>query len=578
VLPPQSPTRTRVLLGDDEPFSLIMLQFFLGRAEDIEVIGCIERAENLLDLAFKLQPDIILFNLEMQDMDELTTIRALVEKLSNTKVLVLSHYKDEEYIHKVLMTGARGYILKGTLAKEIIYTIQCVQKEYFPTCLSSHEKLGESGVLRANETTFLVTRISSEPITTEKYISSREETKALVGGKCNPFLELLTRFRWIILLSAISFILFGWGMIVLRASISKQTTAPSKTASRPMTVHALGRLEPQGEVIRVSAPGSSATSNAGSRVVELLVQEGQHVQKGQVIAVLDSRDRLLASLKEANQQVVISQAKLAQIRAGAKRGEINARKSTVNSLQAELLGETKSRQTDITRLKAELNNTRADSKRYQSLYQAGVVSASEFERYQLAAQTAQEKLNIAQADLNQTQRTLQARIQEANSTVNQVAEVRPTDIALAQAEINGAIAMLNRIEAELAQAYIRSPQNSQILRIYTRAGERVGEKGIVELGQTDPMVAVAEVYESDLSKIRTGQLANITSSTNSFPNSLQGKVTEIGYSVSKLDILDTDPTAANDARVVEVKIQLSPTASRQVARLTNAQVSVEIKL
>jgi HlyD family secretion protein len=364
----------------------------------------------------------------------------------------------------------------------------------------------------------------------------------------------------------------------MRTLVTEQKAPPPKSAVRLSKVNALGRLEPKGEVIKVSAPGSSGAGAMGSRVVELRVQEGDRVQKGQVIAVLDSRDRLVASLMEAKQQVAIAQAKLAQTRAGAKQGEVNARRSAVNSLQAELTGEIKSQQTDITRLQAELRNAQAEAKRYASLRQAGAVSASEEERYQLTAQTAFEKLKTARADLSQTQRTLQSRIQEANSTVAQVAEVRPTDIVLAQAEINGAIAAVRRIEAELEQAYIRAPMTSQVLRIHARAGERVEEDGIVELGQTLPMMVVAEVYESDLQQIRTGQRATITSSTRAFPKPLQGKVVAVGYTVAKRDVLDTDPTAANDARVVEVKVQLDPAASRQVERLTNAQVAVEIAL
>jgi HlyD family secretion protein len=393
-----------------------------------------------------------------------------------------------------------------------------------------------------------------------------------------PSWKLPAGLNWAIGLSVVSLMILAGGMIVMRTMVSEQTTPPPKPTVRLSKVNALGRLEPKGEVIRVSAPGSSGTGTVGSRVVELQVQEGDRVQKGQVIAVLDSRDRLVASLMEAKQQVAIAQARLAQTRAGAKRGEINARRSAVDNLQAELAGEVKSQQTDIARLRAELSNAQAEAKRYASLRQAGAVSASEYERYQLTAQTALDKLNTAREDFTQTQRTLQARIQEANSTVDQVAEVRPTDIALAQAEVNGAIATVQRIEAELAQAYIRAPQTSQILRIHTRAGERVGEDGIVELGQTQPMMVVAEVYESDLQQIRTGQRATITSSTKAFPTVLNGKVVEIGYTVAKRDVLDTDPTAANDARVVEVKIQLDPIASRQVSRLTNAQVSVEIAI
>jgi HlyD family secretion protein len=402
--------------------------------------------------------------------------------------------------------------------------------------------------------------------------------RSLFPVQLKPPIKFSPGLYWAMALSVLSGLILLGGMIALRQSTSEQTPTTTPTAQRPIKVNALGRLEPQGEVIALSAPGNATAGSSGSRVVELRVQEGDRVRKGQVIAVLDSRDRLLASLLEAKQQVAIAQAKLAQTRAGAKQGEIGARRSTVASLQAELAGETKSQRTELSRLKAEWKNAQADANRYQSLRQSGAVSESEAARYRLAAETAQEKLNTAMADLTQTQRTLEARIREAQSTVNQVAEVRPTDIALAQAEINGAIASVKRLEAELAQAYIYAPQNGQILRVHTHAGERVGEDGIVALGQTDRMVVVAEVYESDLQKVRRGQTALITSPTNAFPKPLQGKVMKVGHTVAKRDVLDTDPTAANDARVVEVKVLLTPTDSRQVARLTNGQVSVEIKL
>lgn len=72
------------------------------------------------------------------------------------------------------------------------------------------------------------------------------------------------------------------------------------------TVTALGRLEPEGEVIQLSA----TTSNEGSRVSQLLVTEGETVQMGQVIAILDSRDRFQADLFEAQERLNIAQIQL----------------------------------------------------------------------------------------------------------------------------------------------------------------------------------------------------------------------------------------------------------------------------
>ncbi|NJM72425.1 MAG: biotin/lipoyl-binding protein [Scytonema sp. RU_4_4] len=71
------------------------------------------------------------------------------------------------------------------------------------------------------------------------------------------------------------------------------------------TVTALGRLEPKGEIIKLSAP----TSAEGNRVEELLVREGTQVKQGQLVAILDSRDRLSAALAEAQEQVRVGPSK-----------------------------------------------------------------------------------------------------------------------------------------------------------------------------------------------------------------------------------------------------------------------------
>ena len=79
-------------------------------------------------------------------------------------------------------------------------------------------------------------------------------------------------------------------------------------------VTALGRLEPQGEIINLSAP----LSLDGDRVTKLLVKEGDKVKAGDVIAILDSQKTLQDELLKAKEQVRMAEAKLAQVEAGAK--------------------------------------------------------------------------------------------------------------------------------------------------------------------------------------------------------------------------------------------------------------------
>ncbi|PIG92259.1 ABC exporter membrane fusion protein [Gloeocapsopsis sp. IPPAS B-1203] len=353
-----------------------------------------------------------------------------------------------------------------------------------------------------------------------------------------------------------------------------QSPAPAPTVSVPQAqvVTALGRLEPYQEVIQLSAPVSSE----GSRVDELLVKKGDKVSKGQVVAILDSRDRLLTALEQAQQQVKVAQTRLAQVKAGAKTGEINAQTSTISRIEVEKQEETKAQRATIARIEAEVSNAQLEYQRYQKLYQEGAISTSERDSKQLTLQTVQQQLSEAQANLNRITRGRQEQVDEAKATLDRIAEIRPVDVAAAQAEVDSAIVAVKQAQANLDLAYVRSPRDGQIINIHTWSGEIVGNDGIVDIGQTNQMYVVAEVYESDIQKVRLGQKVTITSSA--FPEELQGKVEEIGLEIGKKDVLDTDPTANIDSRVVEVKVRLNPEASQQVSGLTNLQVKSVIKI
>jgi HlyD family secretion protein len=381
--------------------------------------------------------------------------------------------------------------------------------------------------------------------------------------------------RWLVALGITSVMAMGAGVVYVTRPTTTQTPVVTTQVSQPVTpkVNALGRLEPAGEVIRISAP---TDASGASRVAQLLVDEGKQVNAGDVIAILDNRDRLQANLKEAQQQVRVAISRLNQVKAGAKQGEISARAATVRNLQAQLEGEIQIQQATTARLEAELQNAEMEFRRYENLYKEGAVAASTVDSRRLTLKTAQEELNGARASLASTQRTLTAQIQEAKATLEQTAEVRPTDVAIVQAEVDSAIATVEKMQVEVDTAYIRAPQAGQILRVQARPGETIGEQGIVELGETTQMYAIAEIYESDIGKIRPGQVANITSPSNAFAGELTGIVDRIGLKVAKKDVLDSDPTAATDARVIEAKIRLDEVSSQQVANFTNLQVNVEI--
>lgn len=356
-------------------------------------------------------------------------------------------------------------------------------------------------------------------------------------------------------------------------SPQSSTIQPAITSTPEIkTVTALGRLEPEGEIVQLSAPVSAE----GSRVDQLLVKEGDRVRKGQVIAVLNSYGTLETTLAEAQERVRVAQAKLDQVRAGAKTGEIQAQRSRIAQLNADRVGELNAQVAIVARLEAEVQNAQVEYQRYESLYQTGAISASQRDSKRLTLTTAQRQLQEAQAALDRIRSSRQEQVNEARATLDRIAEVRPVDVQVAQAEVKQALAAVERAKADLEQSHVRSPQDGQVLKIHTRPGELIGNDGIVEIGQTQQMVAIAEVYESDIKTLRPGQTARVTS--DSIDGELIGKVEQIGYKVLRQDIVNTDPSANIDGRIVEVKVRLDADSSRKVARLTNQQVKVVIQL
>ncbi|MEO1006011.1 MAG: ABC exporter membrane fusion protein [Cyanobacteria bacterium J06638_38] len=374
-------------------------------------------------------------------------------------------------------------------------------------------------------------------------------------------------------LAGIALILGGLTVYKLRQADVSQSEVPIQVVPEITTVTALGRIEPRGEIIQISV---SAAAD-GDRLEELLVKEGAEIKQGDVIAVLDSRDRLEAALNQAREQVGVAQANLAQVKAGAKIGEIQAQQAAIARIEVERENNISAQTAMVSRMQAELGNAEIEYQRYQTLYQDGAVSASAKDSKYLTLATAREQLAEAQANLKRIESSQLKQIAEAKATLDKIAEVRPVDVAIADAEVRQAQAAVKTAQAELDRAYIKSPQVGRVIKILTRPGEVVSSnEGIARIGQTSEMYAVAEVYESDITKVQLGQSATITSSALS--EQLAGKVASIGLEIARQEVVNTDPTANIDAKVVEVKVKLDPESSKKVAGLTNLLVNVKIEV
>lgn len=280
----------------------------------------------------------------------------------------------------------------------------------------------------------------------------------------------------------------------------------------PGRVSALGRLEPAGGIIRIAAP-STPQSISGSVVAELHVSEGDDVEAGDLLAVTDIKPFYDAALAKAKTEL------------------------------------------ELAHRAAEAANSRAD----EACVLADVAAREAGRRASLFERELSSQEETEQAQGDATARRASCTAARAN------ARVAESTIAVAEAEV-----ALH--EAELQRAFIHAPFSGRILEIITQEGEFVGLEGLLEMGRVDSMYAIAEVYETDIRRVRIGQRATVTS--DALDAALTGRVEFIHNKVAKQDEMGTDPAARKDARIIEVEILLDDSAA--AAALTQLQVEILI--
>lgn len=342
-------------------------------------------------------------------------------------------------------------------------------------------------------------------------------------------------------------------------------------------VVALGKIVPQGEVIKISVVNAR-----DSRVNQILVQEGDFVKANQVIAILQGRDRAEQQLREAMANVAIKRSQLQKVQQGDfKQGEVLAQKAVIEELIARLQSETKEKVAAINEAQATLNNAKQKYQRNDSLAKQGAISNSELDNAKEELERTRAIFAQAQANSDNTKSVLQAQLAREKANLQKLQEVLPVDVDIARAELEQALIQVRQRKAELEDTQVKVPVSGQILRINTRVGEQVNtEEGIAELGQTRQMYVIAEVYESDILKVKSGQTATINSEYGGFQQEITGEVEKIGLQIGKTRLSQgqNNPTTDVNARVVEVKIRIDPEDSPKVANLTGMQVRVEIDI
>ena len=118
----------RVLIVDDHPMVAEGIQSIIESYPDIDVVGTLGTGQEAVDQTANLAPDVILMDLNMPGLGGLSATEIILERLPDTRILILSMHDSPEYISTALNHGARGYVLKDVPTDEIKQAIDAVMR------------------------------------------------------------------------------------------------------------------------------------------------------------------------------------------------------------------------------------------------------------------------------------------------------------------------------------------------------------------------------------------------------------------------------------------------------------------
>ena len=126
----------RILLVDDQTLLCEVLKTWLEVEEDFQVIGVAHDGNEALSKIEMLQPDIVLMDIDMPEMDGLNATQIISERFPEVKVIFLSGHDEDDYLGKSLRAGAKGYLLKNTTAEELADKVRYVYHNSNNTALA----------------------------------------------------------------------------------------------------------------------------------------------------------------------------------------------------------------------------------------------------------------------------------------------------------------------------------------------------------------------------------------------------------------------------------------------------------
>ena len=338
---------------------------------------------------------------------------------------------------------------------------------------------------------------------------------------------------------------FGWTMLEPGAGARQPIALPVDRVPSPERVAAmavgdvvaLGRLQPAGGIVSVALPQGAGDA----RIDEIMVEAGDIVAQGAVLAVLDSLVLYESALTNAESTLAIRHAALAQARV------------QVAATEAELHAQSRGAEATLAAAERELARVR-------SLFERGTTT-------QAILEDAERAVDAARADHDRLVASL-TRYQPGP-------DGQQVDIAVATADLAAAEAAALQARRDLDRARVLAPLGGTIIEVAARVGERPPADGLLRMGDTGRMEAELEVFQTMVPRVAVGQPVSLVSGVLG-DDPLTGTVSRISTLVGRQSVTADDPAANTDARVLMVTVALDEASSARAAAYVNLEVVARI--
>jgi DNA-binding NarL/FixJ family response regulator len=120
--------KIHILLVDDHAVVRQGFKMILAAQPDMEIVGEAGNGREALDLAGQLQPDVIVMDVAMPELNGIEATRRVADLSPRSRVLALSMHKDSVYVREILKAGARGYLLKDSIAGDLLAAVRAVSR------------------------------------------------------------------------------------------------------------------------------------------------------------------------------------------------------------------------------------------------------------------------------------------------------------------------------------------------------------------------------------------------------------------------------------------------------------------